>query len=148
LKGDIDMVKKHVKYKDYNGNEREEDFYFNLNKAEAAEMSLSTEGGYEEKIKSIIASQDGAEIITHFKELIVKSYGVKSLDGKYFEKTEEATRKFISTEAYSQIFMELATDATKAAEFVNGIMDFADKSKKAEAGNTIENNTSGLALVK
>jgi hypothetical protein len=132
-------------YTDYNGTERTEDFYFNLSKAEATEMSLSVNGGYEQMIKDIIAAQDGAEIIKIFKELILKAYGEKSLDGKYFNKSDEISKRFASTEAYSQLFMELATDAKAATAFVNGIMP-ADVKKQQLQQTT--NDTSGLIAVK
>jgi hypothetical protein len=139
------MIKRTITYIDYNNTERTEDFYFNLSKAEATEMSLSVNGGYEQMIKDIIAAQDGAEIIKIFKELILKSYGEKSLDGKYFNKSDEISRRFASTEAYSQLFMELATDAEKATVFVNGIMPANDVDKHPTQTLT---NASDLIVVK
>jgi hypothetical protein len=138
------MIKKTITYKDYNGTERTEDFYFNLSKAEATEMSLSVNGGYEQMIKDIIAAQDGATIIKIFKELILKAYGTKSLDGKYFNKSEEISNQFKSTEAYSQLFMELATDAEKATAFVNGLMAF---DVKQTAQKSADSNVAGLSVV-
>lgn len=116
------MIKKTVTYTDYDGNERTEDFYFHLNKAELMEMQLSTTGGFENKIRQIIAAQDTPELIKIFKELILKSYGVKSPDGKRFIKSEELSTEFTQTEAYSILFMELAQNADAAAKFVNGVI--------------------------
>lgn len=120
------MIAKTVKYNDFNGVEREEKFFFNLTKAEITEMELSTAGGLAESIKQIVAAQDTPAIIKVFKELILKSYGEKSLDGKRFRKVDDAgvplSVAFSETEAYSNLFMELATDDKAAAEFVNGIM--------------------------
>lgn len=120
------MLKKTVTYVDYNGTERTEDFYFNLSKAELMEMELSTSGGLAEMIQNIVAAQDAPAIIKIFKDLVLKAYGEKSLDGKRFMKVNDAGVPlhvaFSQTEAYSQIFMELATDSDKAAEFVNGIV--------------------------
>lgn len=116
------MLKKHVKYTDYNDVEREEDFYFNLTQAEVTEMELSTTGGMAEMIQKIVAAQDGPAIIKIFKDMVLKAYGVKSADGRQFIKNDEVRNAFAQTEAYSIIFMELATDANKATEFVNGIM--------------------------
>ena len=116
------MLKKTIKYTDYDGNEREEDFYFNLSKAEITEMELSKEGGMSEYIKKISATQNGPELIKLFKEIIIKSYGEKSLDGKRFIKNKELTEAFIQTEAYSELFIELASNADEAAKFINGIM--------------------------
>lgn len=116
------MLKKTIKYTDYDGNEREEDFYFNLSKAEITEMELSKEGGMSEYIKKISATQNGPELIKLFKDIIIKSYGEKSLDGKRFIKNKELTEAFIQTEAYSELFIELASNADEAAKFINGIM--------------------------
>lgn len=116
------MLKKTIKYQDYNGTERTEDFYFNLSKAEIMEMEMSTAGGLSEMIQNIVKTQDAPSIIKIFKDLILKAYGEKSPDGKRFIKSEELSAAFSQTEAYSQLFMELATDADAAAAFVNGII--------------------------
>lgn len=126
------MLKKTMTYTDYNGVERTEEFYFNLSKAEIMEMEMSTSGGLAEMIKRIVAAQDQPAIIKIFKELILKAYGIKSLDGKRFEKDKKLSTEFSQTEAYSQLFMELATDADAAAAFVNGIIP-ADMAKQAAA---------------
>lgn len=127
------MLKKTITYTDYNGTERTEDFYFNLSKAEVMEMEMSTTGGLAEMIQRIVAAQDAPAIIKIFKDLVLKAYGQKSPDGKRFIKSEELRSEFEQTEAYSQLFMELATDADAAAKFVNGIVP-GDMSKKV-AGN-------------
>ncbi len=116
------MIKLTRTYMDFNDVERTEDFYFHMTKAEVMEMEMSTSGGMAEMIQRIVAAQDIPAIIKVFKELVLKAYGQKSPDGKRFIKTAEQTEEFAQTNAYSDIFMELATDADKAAEFVNGIM--------------------------
>ena len=116
------MLKKTMTYTDFNGEERTEDFYFHLSKAELAEMELGTEGGMGELLKRIVAAKDVRQVIEKFKEFIMKSYGVKSPDGRRFIKSEELFKEFSETEAYSDLFMELASDGAKAAEFVNGII--------------------------
>ena len=116
------MLKKTITYTDYNGNERTEDFFFHLTKAEIMEMEMSTTGGLAEMIQKVVATQDTPAIIKIFKELVLKAYGEKSADGKRFVKSEEISNGFAQTEAYSQLFMELATDADAAAAFVNGII--------------------------
>lgn len=132
------MIAKTVKYKDFNGTEREEKFFFNLTKAEVTEMELSTSGGLAESIKRIVAAQDTPSIIKVFKDLILKSYGEKTLDGKRFRKVDDNGVRlaiaFSETEAYSKLFMELATDDKAAAEFVNGIMpgDLKEKNDNQE----------------
>ena len=129
------MLKETIKYTDYNGVERTEDFWFHLSKAELMEWEMGTTGGLTEMIKRIVDAQDAPAIIKIFKELILKAYGQKSPDGKRFIKSGELATEFSQTEAYSQLFMELATDADKAAAFVNGIMpsDVAEKAAAAPA---------------
>ena len=116
------MMKKTITYKDYNDVERTEDFYFNLTKAEIMEMEMGTTGGLVEMISRIVKAQDAPAIIKIFKDLVLKAYGEKSLDGKRFIKNDELRTAFAQTEAYSILFMELATDADAAAKFVNGIV--------------------------
>lgn len=116
------MIKKTITYTDYNGVERTENFYFNLSKAEVMEMEMGTDGGMAESIRKIVDAKDAPAIIRVFKDLVLKAYGVKSDDGRRFIKSKELSDGFSQTEAYSQIFMELATDADAAAKFVNGIV--------------------------
>ena len=125
------MLKKTITYTDYNGNERTEDFFFNLNKAEIMEMELSVKGGLAESINTIVQAQDTPAIIEVFKKLVLDSYGVKAPDGKGFKKTKELREEFEWNPAYSELFMQLATDADAAAEFVNGIVP-ADMAKKLD----------------
>lgn len=125
------MLKKTITYTDYNGSERTENFYFNLTKAEIMEMELTAEGGLSAMIEDVVAAKDTPTIIKVFKDLVLKAYGEKSLDGRQFMKEDENGRplanKFKQTEAYSQLFMELATDDKAAAEFVNGIIPTVEK---------------------
>ena len=125
------MYKKPITYTDYNGTERTENFYFNFTKAELMEMELGTAGGFVEKVNNIIAAQDQAELVKVFKDLVLSAYGVKSDDGRRFMKSEEIRNDFAQTEAYSILFMELATNAEKAAEFVNNVVpaDLAKENK-------------------
>lgn len=116
------MLKKTVKYVDYNGEEREEDFYFNLTKAELTQMQLSEKGGLDALLDRILQTRDEPSMIKMFKEIIDLSYGVKSADGRRFIKNQEVLDDFRQTEAYSELFMELATDSEAAGEFINGIV--------------------------
>ena len=131
------MLKETIKYTDYNGVERTEDFWFHLSKAELMEWEMGTTGGLTEMIKRIVDAQDAPAIIKIFKELVLKAYGQKSPDGKRFIKSEELATEFSQTEAYSQLFMDLATDADKAAAFVNGIMPSDVVAKAAAAPSEI-----------
>lgn len=125
------MLKETITYTDYNGVERTEEFYFNLTKAEVMEMEMGTTGGLAEMIERIVAAKDAPSIIKIFKDFVLKAYGVKSADGKRFIKNDEVRDEFAQTEAYSQLFMKLATDADAAAAFVNGVMP-ADMNKAAK----------------
>ena len=116
------MLKKIITYTDYNGVERTEPFYFNLSKAELMEMELGVTGGMTEMLDKIIAAKDAPSLMKTFKEMIMKSYGIKSDDGKRLIKSEELSIAFTQTEAYSVLFMELITDDKAAADFVNGII--------------------------
>ena len=131
------MIKKTITYTDFNGNERTEDKYFNLTKAEITKMELSVKGGLAEMIKRIVDAQDTPAIIELFEDLIKRSYGVKTPDGRGFVKRTEDLEEFMATEAYSQLFMELATDADAAAKFVNGIIpaDMANQMAAEAAKN-------------
>lgn len=116
------MIKLTETYKDFNDVERTEDFYFNLTEAEVMELEMSTSGGLAVTIERIVAAQDAPAIIKIFKKLVLDAYGIKSPDGKRFIKNDTIKAEFEQTNAYSNIFMRLATDADAAAKFVNGIM--------------------------
>ena len=127
------MVVEKIKYADFNGLEREEEFMFNLTEAEITEMELTTDGGLSDSIKKIIAAQDTPEIIKVFKMLLLKSYGENSADGRRFVKSDNLSEEFAQTNAYSQLFMKLATDDKAAVAFINGIMP--DSMQEKAAGN-------------
>lgn len=120
------MLKKTITYTDYNGVERNEDFYFNLSKAELAEMELSVDGGFAEMAQRIANAKNGPELVKLFKELILKAYGEKSADGRRFMKVDAngapLSVAFSQTEAYSELFMELSQDAEAAAKFFTGVI--------------------------
>ena len=115
------MLKKTIKYTDFDGNERTEDFYFNITKAEALEIEMSTNGGLVKQLSTIVLEKDASKVLEIFKTIILKAYGEKSPDGKKFIKNQELREQFAATEAYSELFMELM-DHEKATEFINGII--------------------------
>lgn len=133
------MYKDKRTYIDFNGTERTEEFYFNLTEAELTEMQLSTSGGLDQYIDRIVSTMDGAKIIALFKELICKAYGVKTLDGKGFRKSPELLAEYTSTQAFSDLYMELATDSKIAADFVNGITPTAKTANPEVAKQLTEN---------
>lgn len=131
------MLKKTITFVDYNGVERTEDFYFDLNQAEITEMELSEDGGLSATIQKIVATKDMPSLIKIFKSLILKAYGEKSADGRRFIKSDELSREFTQTPAYSKLFMELAQDEQKASEFINAIVpqEIAQQSKELASKN-------------
>lgn len=116
------MYKRTITFTDYDGNERTEDFYFHLTEAEVTEMEMGIKGGLTKMMQKLVSTQDTGRIVEVFKELLLKAYGEKSPDGRRFMKSKEITDNFVQTEAYSMLFMELATDAKAAAEFFNGVI--------------------------
>lgn len=131
------MLTKTITYKDYNGEERTEDFLFNLTRAEIMEMELSKAGGLSETIQRITKTKDIPAIMDIFKEMILKAYGEKSPDGKRFIKSKELSEAFSQTEAYSNLFIELATDSIAASAFVNGIMP-ADANQRSSSLEVVD----------
>lgn len=117
------MFKKEIEYQDFNGQQRKEMFYFNLSKAELMEMELSTQAGMEEMIKMLIATKDNAKIVQTFKDLILKSYGIKSEDGTRFIKTPELREAFEQSNAYSELFMEILSSTDAQVAFINGVVN-------------------------
>ena len=116
------MIKWPITYTDYNGDEQTEEFYFNLNKAEVMEMNLNANGAYAQYLQRIVDMRDGKKIAEEFRHLILNSYGEKSPDGRRFIKSEESKEAFAQSEAYSELYMLLATDAAAAEKFINGVM--------------------------
>lgn len=116
------MISKSITYIDYNGNERTETHWFNMNDAEIMDMELSITGGMSKMIEQIIEAQDTPALMKVFKDLILKSYGVKSPDGKRFIKSDEITLEFTQTEAYVKLYTTLANNTKEAIEFINGVI--------------------------
>lgn len=137
------MLKKTITFVDYNGEERTEDFYFNLSKAELMEMQLSTTGGFLELLKKIIASKNTPELVKLFKTIILKAYGEKSDDGRRFIKSEELSNEFSQTEAYSSLYVELATNDVEASNFINGIIpaDLVDQAQEMIKNGDVDEDT-------
>lgn len=116
------MIKKTVTYKDFDGNERTEDFYFHLTEQELTEWELSIDGGLSGVIRRVSSTGDPRTLMGIFKDLLMKSYGVKTPDGRGFMKNKEILDSFMCTQAFSDLYMELATNDKAASEFVSGII--------------------------
>lgn len=114
------MYKITKKYTDYNGVEKEEDFYFNLSKAEVLKMELSEDGGMDQRMDRLVKTKDMKEAIKVFEGLLLLAYGVKTDDGR-FVKSDEARARFVSSAAYPEIYFELATNVDEANKFIAGI---------------------------
>lgn len=125
------MIRKTITYTDFDGNERTEDFYFHLTEQELTEWELSVDGGLSGVLTRIMKSKDDRKTMELFKEILIKSYGVKTPDGRGFIKNKEVLDNFKYTQAFSDLYMELATNDKAAAEFVNGILP-KDLVKNAE----------------
>ena len=116
------MLKKHIEYTDFNGAVRKEDHYFNLSKSELMKMEMGTTGGWSDWVKQIVNAQDVPTLMKVFEEVLRKSYGRKTLDGRGFEKSDVIWLEFYQSGAYDTLFMELLTDADAAQKFINGII--------------------------
>jgi len=115
------MLKREIKFKDLDGNDAAETFYFNLSEAELVELEVSYDGlGFEEAMRRIIEAKDAKSIVDEFKKIILMTIGQR--DGHFFIKTPEYATRFSQHPAYSVLFMELATDAEKGATFLKGVL--------------------------
>lgn len=135
------MLKKTIQYENFDGETVREDFYFNLTKAELVEWQMQHNGGLEELLRKIVGEKNGAQIIHHFKDIIRRSYGRRSDDGKSFMKKPEFFEEFQTTEAFSTLFMEMVTNAEAGAAFINAIMP---KKLVDEAKKTVQENTANV----
>lgn len=135
------MRKETITYTDYNNVTRTEDFFFNLNEAELTALQYGVDGGLKEMLERIVKSNDNKQIMACFHELIAKSYGEKSPDGRRFVKSKELSEAFMQTEAYNELMLRFMTDANYSAEFINDVL--ADVTKRTEERNAKkgENNT-------
>ena len=139
------MYVREMEYTDFNGVTRKEKFYFNLTKAEILELELGKAGGLTEYIRKIIEAQDTPTIMSLFKTLLLKSYGVKSDDGRRFIKNDQVREDFEQTQAFSDLYMLLALDDEEASKFVNAIvpadMKVSDEQKQKYVKELIPSQT-------
>lgn len=136
------MYAETIKFKDYNGNDRTETAWFHLNKAEVIDMQMAETGGLDAALQTLIDKKDIPAIMKFFKDFIAKAYGERDPDGVHFNKSEEISRRFAQTEAYSELYMKLCFDAEAAAKFVNGVLPAnlkGDLEKYVEAAQTRTN---------
>ena len=116
------MLAKEITYTDYNGTKRTETFYFYLSRAELMRMEMTCETSLRDKLIAMVKEQDKVKLYEYFEWLVLKSYGEKSEDGRHFRKSEEISKEFSNTEAFSELLIELCSGEDKVLAFVNGIM--------------------------
>ena len=126
------MLKETITYIDFNDQERTEDFYFNLTRTELIRMEMSKNGSLTGLLTKIVKANDMLDILEAMEMLILKAYGEKSTDGRFFNKSEEISNNFMNSPAYDKLFEKLTTDATYAYKFLMGILpkDLAEQAKK------------------
>lgn len=124
------MYKEKITYVDFDGNERTEDLYFNLSKTELLEMQISEEGGFDKKLEKIIESGTDKEVYMLMRDVVEKSYGIKSADGRKFQKTKEIFDDFASTNAFDEFVWALVNDVKRCEAFVNGVINISDLEKR------------------
>lgn len=127
------MLKKTITFEDFEGNKRTEDFYFNLSKAELAEMQMSRQGGFTDWIQKVIDARDNTTLFATIKDFVLKSVGVKSPDGRRFIKNDEIRTEFEQTDAFSELMMELMGNETAFSTFCQGIVPKDISGKMSEA---------------
>lgn len=133
------MIKERITYTDFMGEERTEEFHFNLTSGELAELELGRVGGFQEYSQRLIDSKDAPETLKAFKNLLKMAYGVKTADGRSFIKREEDWLAFISSEAYSMLLFKLLGDPDWAAKFFEAMVpaDLAERAEAAKRGEGI-----------
>ena len=138
------MRKETITYTDYNNVTRTEDFFFNLNEAELTALQYGVDGGMKEMLERIVKSNDNKQIMACFHDLIAKSYGEKSPDGRRFVKSPELSEAFMQTEAYNELMLRFMTDANYSAEFINDVL--ADVTKRTEERNAKKAEGNAIVL--
>ena len=132
------MLKKTIKYTNFDGRPVERDFYFHLSKIELAEFDILEDGGYAAKLKKITETSRASEVYPILKEIILSSVGERSDDGELFNKSDSIKRRFTNSGAYEAFIFELLSDAKHAAEFMNSIIPAELRDKIASGSGVLE----------
>jgi hypothetical protein len=129
------MFERKFTYEGFDGKTYEDTWGFYLSKADILEIQLGTFVGLDQLMKRLIETQNGKEIMAVVKEIILKSVGHTSPDGRKFLRNEDLRDEFYQTDAYSQLFTELVTDPEKVLEFIFGAVpkDIGDKMREEYA---------------
>lgn len=116
------MFKKNISYVDYDGNKRNDEFYFNLNKAELMTLEFSYKGGIAGALQQSLRDHDMKTVMDIVTTMIKMSYGAKSADGRKFVKSPSVLEDFEFSEAYPTLLMDLVTNEGELDKFMTGIM--------------------------
>ncbi len=116
------MLKKNIKYVDFNGIEREEDFYFHLSTPELTRMEAKYGGDIFEYIMRTVSNEDFKGVVEALEDLILSSVGEKTTDGRSFKKSKEIRENFENSQAYAELFEEIFTDPAASEAFGRGIV--------------------------
>ena len=132
------MLKRTIKYEDFDGNEQEELFYFNISKPELIALEVDHPKGFGAWMEEVMKAKDNKTLMEQFKRIVLLAYGEKSEDGRNFVKNDELKAKFESSAAYISLFTELAMDDNAAAEFLLGVLpkDMTEESRKQMEAST------------
>ena len=116
------MIKKTVKYVDFNGVDKSEDLYFNLTKTELNNLNFKHHGTYSDQLKAIVDNKDVKLVTELFAEIIQRGYGIKSEDGRNFRKSPEILYDFTTSAVYDALMTELLENADEAANLFVGML--------------------------
>ena len=116
------MIKKNITYFDFDGEERTDAFYFNLSKAELMDIELDYDGNMSRAMNTMLEKRDMKGVLGLLGKLVRKAYGEKSADGRRFLKNQELEDSFATTDAYSNLLIELVNDENKLRAFVTGVI--------------------------
>lgn len=142
------MLKQTITYKDFNGTERTDVVYFNLSEFEVIQIQINSEDGIQEELKRAVADEDSRTLLAFVKDLIHKAYGIKSEDGRNFDKSPEIIHKFETSALYSDLLISLFKDEGAAmAPFFNGLFP-ADLVASANAKIKADEEAEARAKVK
>lgn len=131
------MFKKEIKYVDFNGVEREEDFYFHLSLPEVTRIEAEAGETLKDHIQNLITNNQVKELLDFLEKVILTSYGRKTPDGRSFTKNKELREEFENSPAYAEFFEQLITDEGLANEFGEKVADNGKTRKNVEAPTVI-----------
>lgn len=127
------MLTKQITFDDWDGNTVTETHNFHLTAAELLELDLQG------SLRMMIEAKNDPAVMKEVKKIILTSVGRR--DGKFFEKSDQISKEFEMTGAYSALLVEIGTSADAAVEFVKGILpkdvtpaNFEEIIRQAQAG--------------